>query len=290
MIHSTLHALRLLFIFGLLSALLIGCGGSEPTMEDEAVTDTGVYEDTQADDQMSDEEYVAEDSTGEEGTEENATQEEADTTSDEQTPAETQPQQEEVQLEQAPAMDVQMQQEMDSVKSENIMLSDKINNIAKENKMLATKVSDLEAALAAAKSAKEKSAPVRYSTAPGKSSSAQVNAYTSAVNLTRQKRYSDAIAELQSLLQSGIKDDYADNCYYWIGECNYQMRKFSDAIANFKLVGNYRFSEKKDDAQIMIAQSYEKMGNREQARDEYKKLIEMYPASEYVSRAKARLR
>ena len=156
------------------------------------------------------------------------------------------------------------------------------------------KVSDLEAAnLALQKMQSEKPVVAQEKTmptAPGKSTPEEVSAYKSSVSKFNAKSYSDAISELQTLLNSGIKDDYADNCHYWIGLSYFQTKEYDAAIKHFQQVMNYRFSEKKDDSQIMIARAYERMGNKEQALTEYQKLVDMYPTSEWVSRARAHLR
>jgi TolA-binding protein len=96
--------------------------------------------------------------------------------------------------------------------------------------------------------------------------------------------------DLQALLNSGIKDDYADNCHYWLGESNFQLKAYAQAIQHFQQVQGYKFSEKKDDAQFMIARSYELLGDRNKSRAEFQKLVEQYPTSEFVKRARAKLK
>ena len=66
------------------------------------------------------------------------------------------------------------------------------------------------------------------------------------------------------------------------------MKDYKTAISNFEKVFAYKISEKKDDAAIMIANSYWVMGNKKEAVKEYKKFLEKYPASPYVKRAKDR--
>ena len=270
--------LRLFFVIALFSFTLIGCGGSEEAMaEDEMVTDLGIEE-----------ESIQEDTTevSEESTEPEQQVEPS------QEPVE-QPTQQPVQNE-GPSTD-QLQTELDAIKSENMNLKDENSSLLMTNKELAKKVSDLEAANAALASAPKTTTSVRTTKieskpAPGKSSPEEIRAYESAVSVVRSKNYQSAISDLENLLNSGIKDDYADNCHYWIGESKFQLRDFSSAIQHFQQVQNYRYSEKRDDAQLMIAQSYERLGDRQKARDAYQKLVDMYPTSEYVKRARAKLR
>lgn len=267
---------RLFFLAALLSAAFIGCGGSgEAVAEDELVTDTGVAEETPAQE----------------------TPAQTDTAAQEQpTEQHVAPQEQPVQ-EQAPAQDEpsksQLQSELDAMKTENMQLKDENAALQQSNRDLTNKISDLEAANAALTSTPKKTETVKVTkraAAPGSSSAEDIRAYESAIAKTKSRNYRDAINELQSLLNSGIKDDYADNCHYWLGESNFQLKEYAQAIQHFQQVQGYKFSEKKDDAQYMIARSYELLGDRNKGRAEYQKLVEMYPTSEFVKRARAKLK
>jgi TolA-binding protein len=261
------------------SLFYVGCGGSEEAMsEDEMVTDIGYYDEGAA------EEVPAE-----------GTEEQADTTEKiaEEPVQETQPEiTTPTEQPEGPSHD-QLQTDLDAIKTENMQLKDQLTAAEQANRDLMAKISDLEAAkLALQKQQTEKPAMVKAATpaAPGKSTPEEVNAYKSSVSKFNAKSYAEAISDLQTLLNSGIKDDYADNCHYWLGLSYFQTKEYDSAIKHFQQVMNYRFSEKKDDSQIMIARAYERMGNKEQALTEYQKLVDMYPTSEWVGRARARLR
>jgi TolA-binding protein len=266
---------RLFFIAALLSAAFIGCGGSgEAVAEDELVTDTGITEETPAEETPAQTETPAQEQPAQEQ------------------PAQEQPVQEQPAQQDEPSKD-QLQSELDAMKTENMQLKDENAALQQTNRDLTNKVSDLEAANAALASAPKRTEPVKVvkrAAAPGTSSSEDVRAYEEAIAKTRSRNYRDAINELQALLNSGIKDDYADNCHYWLGESNFQLKEFAQAIQHFQHVQNYKFSEKKDDAQYMIARCYELLGDRTKGRSEYQKLVEMYPTSEFVKRARAKLR
>jgi tol-pal system protein YbgF len=269
-----LTSLRFFITVLLLSVGLIGCGGSEETMaEDEMVTDTGIAEETPQEEPQQE--------ATEQPVEEQAVQEQ---------PAQEQPVQEQP-AQEGPTKE-QLQADLDALKTENMQLKDENSSLQQNNKEFSTKISDLEAANAALASAPKKSEPVKVQkrqAIAGKSTPEEVRAYESAINAAKNKNYRDAIGELQTLLNTGIKDDYADNCHYWMGECSFQLKDFSQAIQHFQLVQGYKFSEKRDDAQLMIAQSYERLGDKQKARTEYQKLVDMYPTSEYAKRARAKL-
>lgn len=267
--HTTqFRSLWLLFSFMTLSLIIVGCGGSQEAMpEDEMVTDIGYADETP------DEGIV----------------EQTDTL-EEVLPDTTEPIQ---MVPEGPTTD-QLQSELDGLKTENIQLKDQLSNKEQANRDLMAKISDLEAANQALKKQNEqKPAPpkvVMTPAAPGKSSAEEIRAYKSSVAKFNARMYRDAISELQTLLNTGVKDDYADNCHYWIGLSYFQLKEYTTAIEQLQLVKNYRFSEKKDDAQMMIARSYERLGNKAKALAEYKKLVDLYPTSEYVGRAKAKIR
>lgn len=272
---TTFRSLFIAMLMMLFSLLYIGCGGSEEAMsEDEMVTDTG------------------------ENVEETPTEQQAPTAEEQAAPAEEQPvtTQDSVQEQQTAPSSEQLQAELDSLKTENVQLQGKVSTTEQNNQELMAKISDLEAANMAMQKKmteqKPRSTPaaVHHSSQPGKSSPEEIREYKGAVAAFNAKKYADAVSEFQTLLNSGIKDDFADNCQYWIGLSNYQMKEYSTALAHFQQVMNYRFSEKKDDAQLMIARTYERLGNREKAVTEYKRLVDMYPTSEYVAKAKSKLK
>ena len=266
---------RLFILAALLSAAYIGCGGSEEVVaEDELVTDTGITEETPPEETPVQEETPAEEQPAE------------------QQPAIEQPAQQQPAPQEGPTKE-QLQGELDAIKTENMQLKDDNTTLQQSNRDLTTKVSDLEAANAALASTPKKAEPSKISrraAAPGASSADEIQAYEGAVAKTRSRNYRDAIGDLQMLLSSGIKDDYADNCHYWIGESSFHLKEYSQAIQHFQQVQGYRFSEKNDDAQLMIARSYELLGDRSKARSEYQKLVDQYPTSEYVRRARTKLK
>jgi len=198
-----------------------------------------------------------------------------------------------------PTKEEVLQQQIEEIKTENIQLQQKLDASDQKNKELMAKLSDLEAAQIAAQEKATKPSttstsgakPMTMKKAPaGRSASDEVQHYEGAVSLAREKKFKEAIDEFQSLLDGGIKSDYADNCHYWIGLCYFGMHEYKTAIQHFQEVEKFKVSEKKDDSQFMTAQSYERMGNRQQAQVEYKKFVELYPNSEYIKRAQAKIK
>lgn len=113
-------------------------------------------------------------------------------------------------------------------------------------------------------------------------------AYREALKKFMEGRYDDAVREFRGLLAAGIPDPLNDNCHYWIGESYFGLKRYSEALASFDEVLAFEWSNKKDDSQVMIARCYARMGDRARAEQEYRKLIDVYPASPYVELAKRR--
>jgi len=121
------------------------------------------------------------------------------------------------------------------------------------------------------------------------SPSASLGSYTDALETFKQRHYEKAAEKFQDVLDAGAPKGYDDNCTYWIGECLYGAKRYDEAIGQFKKVFLFEWSEKKDDAQIMIANSFLAKGDRKQARAEYERLIKLFPASPYVRHVKEKL-
>lgn len=198
-----------------------------------------------------------------------------------------------------PTQEEMLQQQIEEIKTENIQLIQKFDAADQKNKELMAKVSDLEAAQITAQeeAMKQESALFSATKSPsmkkapaGTSTDEDIQHYEGVVALANERKFRETIEELKALLDAGIRADYADNCHYWIGLCYFGLRDYNTAIDHFKDVEKFKVSEKKDDSQFMIAQSYERMGNRQQSQAEYRKFVEMYPNSEYLKRAQAKVK
>jgi tol-pal system protein YbgF len=133
------------------------------------------------------------------------------------------------------------------------------------------------------------SAPATFSPSGASSilsHSPEYDSYQNALRAFNGRNYDTALKLFSEMLRQFPQGSYADNCRYWSGECYYALRDFANAIASFKKVFDYKNSSKADAAQLKIGMSYMKMGQAALAKTELKMLIDRYPASEYVSRAK----
>lgn len=110
--------------------------------------------------------------------------------------------------------------------------------------------------------------------------------YKTALEQFFNHQYEEAAGGFRKILDEGKPADMMSNSQYWIGECEYGMHQYKAAITSFRKVFNYSSSTKYDDAQMMLGMSYLRLNNKARAKKEFKKLIEQYPESEFVPRAK----
>ncbi|MDR2591503.1 MAG: tetratricopeptide repeat protein [Chitinispirillales bacterium] len=110
--------------------------------------------------------------------------------------------------------------------------------------------------------------------------------FQTGLRLFNNRSYEKSLAMFTDCLGKFPDGEYRDRVQYWIGECNYQLKRMEQAIEAYKKVFTYQNSSKSDAAQFQIALAYQKMGQTEKARAEFRRLVERYPASSYVERAK----
>ncbi|NLE02833.1 MAG: tol-pal system protein YbgF [Fibrobacter sp.] len=117
-------------------------------------------------------------------------------------------------------------------------------------------------------------------------SSPEYDAYQNALKVYNQRQYGKAIELFNDVVKQFPAGQYGDNSYFWIGESYYAQGDYASAIPAYQKVIMYPHSPKGDDAQLKIALSYLKMGQQGLAKEELKRLLDRYPASEFAPRAK----
>ena len=114
--------------------------------------------------------------------------------------------------------------------------------------------------------------------------------YMKSLGYFQNQEYDNAIKGFSDLVSSDATNDLADNCQYWLAECYYSKKDFKRAIGEFVKVFNYAGTDKDDDAQLKLGLSYQSMGSIEKAKNEFQRLIDYFPGSEYYPKAKDALR
>ena len=109
--------------------------------------------------------------------------------------------------------------------------------------------------------------------------------YAAALDLFHMKQYKSAIKEFQAIAASNSRHMLASNCHYWMGESFNAMGDYRKALAEFATVMTYKSSYKFDDALIMSGLCYMKLGDSDNARNQFQELVSRYPESEYAPKA-----
>ena len=113
--------------------------------------------------------------------------------------------------------------------------------------------------------------------------------YEEAFALFQGRRYDQARSWLSRLLEEGIPEDLADNCQYWIGECEAAMSRWTNAVTSFERVIALSGSNKRADAMFMLGKSYESLRQIARARATYERLLREMPSSPLAGAARKRL-
>ncbi|MFQ5682619.1 MAG: tol-pal system protein YbgF [Candidatus Binatia bacterium] len=126
---------------------------------------------------------------------------------------------------------------------------------------------------------------------PAAGSDAVKKDYEEARKLLEQKDYRGAIARFKEFLKKHPKNDYSDNAQYWIGESHYALKEFDQAILEFDTVRrNYPEGDKVPASLLKLGFAFAELGDKVDARLILQKLIDRYPQSSEVVKAKQKLK
>ena len=114
--------------------------------------------------------------------------------------------------------------------------------------------------------------------------------YIDALSAYNDGNYELAIEGFGRLVTEAPSHKLADNCQYWLGESYYALKNYKRAILEFENVFQFGEQDKWDDAQLKLGICFQRIGNFDKARDEFQKLVDHYPGSEYYQRAQQYLR
>jgi tol-pal system protein YbgF len=196
----------------------------------------------------------------------------------------------------------QYEKQIGDLRTENTSLKQKMLKLEQENRGINARMSDVEARYAAEKSradelakgvavtpqvAAEEKAPAPIMT-KFPSSSGSMSTYEDALKAFNSRKYDDASKGFKAIVNSGANDDLTNRAKYWLGESYFAKKKYKEALPLFQDVLKFKNSEKKADAQFMVAQTYEHLGSKSKAKEAYEKVVKDYPMSKNIKRAKER--
>ncbi len=116
------------------------------------------------------------------------------------------------------------------------------------------------------------------------------NQYIESLSNYQNGRYDQAIKGFAKLVMADPMNELADNSQYWLAECYYSQKNYKRSVIEFEKVFTFPGTDKDDDAQLKLGLAYQSMGDLEKAQEEYQRLLDYFPASEYVEKAKESLK
>ena len=103
--------------------------------------------------------------------------------------------------------------------------------------------------------------------------------------------YDLAARGFRQFMQSFPQSELVDNALYWIGECLYAQKRFSEAVETFdQLFQQYQNGDKIVDSLLKKAYALLEMGRMEEGLAVLRNLISQYPLSEEASIARQRVK
>ncbi|MCK5148495.1 tetratricopeptide repeat protein [bacterium] len=112
------------------------------------------------------------------------------------------------------------------------------------------------------------------------------SSYNEGLSLFRLVKYDKSIMIFHALLKEDSNNALTSNVLYWIGECKFAQGLYRQAIDSFNSVLEFTKSHKRDDALLKKGICYTNLENFNDANATFEELINNYPKSEYVQRAR----
>ncbi|MCS6898110.1 MAG: tol-pal system protein YbgF [Nitrospira sp.] len=107
----------------------------------------------------------------------------------------------------------------------------------------------------------------------------------------KQRDYEAALAGFRLFIELHGHSSLAANAQYWIGECQFRMRQYKDALDSFyNVLLHYPLSPKLPASTLKLGQIYIKLGDYENARLMFDRVIDQYPGSSEAELAQKALR
>ena len=103
----------------------------------------------------------------------------------------------------------------------------------------------------------------------------------------KHRDYEAALAGFRLFLELHSQTSLAANAQYWVGECQYRMGRYKDALkAFYNVVSYYPLSPKLAASTLKIGQTYTKLKDYDKARMMYERVVDQYPDSPEAEVAK----
>jgi tol-pal system protein YbgF len=106
----------------------------------------------------------------------------------------------------------------------------------------------------------------------------------------KHRDYEAALAGFRLFLELHSHSALAANAQYWIGECQYRMGRYKEALNSFyNVVSYYPLSPKIAASTLKLGQTYARLGDQEKARMMFDRVLDQYPDSSEAELARKAL-
>ena len=96
----------------------------------------------------------------------------------------------------------------------------------------------------------------------------------------KHRDYEAALAGFRLFIELHSQSSLAANAQYWMGECQFRMRRYKDALDSFyNVLMYYPLSPKMAASTLKLGQTYTKLGDQEKARMMFDRVVDQYPDS-----------
>ncbi|MGI0116981.1 tol-pal system protein YbgF [Zooshikella sp. RANM57] len=153
------------------------------------------------------------------------------------------------------------------------------------------RISDLAASGAGASVSGSQNSGAQQMTDASATSDKEKEAYNSAFQLIRQKRFDDALTALKAFVQSYPSGAYTDNAYYWQGEVYLAQNQLEPAKEAFtQVINKFPQSGKLPGAIYKLGRVYFQLGDKKQAKHYLEKVTKEFPDAAAANLAAAFLK
>jgi tol-pal system protein YbgF len=96
----------------------------------------------------------------------------------------------------------------------------------------------------------------------------------------KHRDYEAALAGFRLFIELHRQTALASNAQYWIGECQYRLGRYKEALSSFyNVVSYYPLSSKLAASTLKIGQTYTRLGDHDKARMMFDRVVDQYPDS-----------
>ena len=115
---------------------------------------------------------------------------------------------------------------------------------------------------------------------PGQVQDTSRHLYDRVMEEFKHRDYEAALAGFRLFLELHGQTSLAANAQYWVGECQYRMGRYREALkAFYNVVSYYPLSPKLAASTLKIGQTDNKLKDQERARMMFQRVVDQYPDS-----------